>query len=131
MVSDIVNTHVIILNPKDSIKKALDLMNENNINGAPVTNEEGNLIGVIVKADIYRFLMEEGHYDTCPVEWVMTKEVFTALENEDVMSIAKKILDKDIVAMPIVDSSMKLIGIVSIDDILRALINKLEKQELL
>lgn len=127
MVSDIVNTHVIILNPKDSIKKALDLMNENNINGAPVTNEEGNLIGVIVKADIYRFLMEEGHYDTCPVEWVMTKEVFTALENEDVMSIAKKILDKDIVAMPIVDSSMKLIGIVSIDDILRALINKLEK----
>ncbi len=50
-------------------------MSENNINGAPVANEEGNLIGMIVKADIYRFLMEEGHYDTCPVEWVMTKEV--------------------------------------------------------
>lgn len=30
-------------------------MNENNINGAPVADEEGNLIGMIVKADIYRF----------------------------------------------------------------------------
>ncbi|MCW6085907.1 MULTISPECIES: CBS domain-containing protein [Clostridium] len=126
MVSDIMNTHVIVLNPKDSIKKALNLMNENNINGAPVANEEGNLIGMIVKADIYRFLMEEGHYDTCPVEWVMTKEVFTALEGEDVISIAKKILDKDIIAMPIVDSSKKLLGIVSIEDILKSLIYKLK-----
>ncbi|EJO5347542.1 CBS domain-containing protein [Clostridium botulinum] len=126
MVSDIMNTQVIILNPKDSIKKALNLMNENNINGAPVTNEEGKLVGVMVKADIYRFLMEEGHYDTCPVEWVMTKEVFTASKEEDVLSIAKKILDKDIVAMPIVDSSMKLLGIVSVEDILKSLINKLE-----
>ncbi|MGO5075171.1 CBS domain-containing protein [Clostridium sporogenes] len=126
MVSDIMNTHVIVLNPKDSIKKALNLMNENNINGTPVANEEGNLIGMIVKADIYRFLMEEGHYDTCPVEWVMTKEVFTALEEEDVISIAKKILDKDIIAMPIVDSSKKLLGIVSIEDILKSLIYKLK-----
>ncbi len=55
MISDIMNTHVIILKPKDSVKKALDLMNDNNINGAPVVNEEGNLIGMIVKADIYRF----------------------------------------------------------------------------
>ncbi|EPY2273874.1 CBS domain-containing protein [Clostridium sporogenes] len=126
MVSDIMNTHVIVLNPKDSIKKALNLMNENNINGSPVADEQGNLIGMIVKADIYRFLMEEGHYDTCPVEWVMTKEVFTALEEEDVTSIAKKILDKDIIAMPIVDSSKKLLGIVSIEDILKSLIYKLK-----
>ncbi|APH13295.1 CBS domain protein [Clostridium sporogenes] len=126
MVCDIMNTHVIVLNPKDSIKKALNLMSENNINGAPVANEEGNLIGMIVKADIYRFLMEEGHYDTCPVEWVMTKEVFTALEEEDVISIAKKILDKDIIAMPIVNSSKKLLGIVSIEDILKSLIYKLK-----
>lgn len=126
MLCDIMNTHVIVLNPKDSIKKALNLMNENNINGAPVADEEGNLIGMIVKADIYRFLMEEGHYDTCPVEWVMTKEVFTASEEENVISIAKKILDKDIIAMPIVDSSKKLLGIVSIEDILKSLIYKLK-----
>ncbi|EJP6471479.1 CBS domain-containing protein [Clostridium sporogenes] len=126
MISDIMNTHVIILSPKDSIKRALDLMNENNINGSPVADEEGNLIGMIVKADIYRFLMEEGHYDTCPVEWVMTKDVFTASEKEDVISIAKKILDKDIIAMPIVDSSNKLLGIVSIEDVLKSLIYKLK-----
>jgi CBS domain-containing protein len=126
MISDIMNTHVIILKPKDSVKKALDLMNDNNINGAPVVNEEGNLIGMIVKADIYRFLIEEGHYDTCPVEWVMTKDVFTASKEEDIISIAKKILDKDIIAMPIVDSSNKLLGIVSIEDILKSLICKLE-----
>ncbi|KOR25111.1 CBS domain-containing protein [Clostridium sp. FAM 1755] len=126
MISDIMNTHVIIISPKDSIKRALDLMNENNINGSPVADEEGNLIGMIVKADIYRFLMEEGHYDTCPVEWVMTKDVFTASEKEDVISIAKKILDKDIIAMPIVDSSNKLLGIVSIEDVLKSLIYKLK-----
>ena len=40
--------------------------------------------------------------------------------------VAKKILDKDIIAMPIVDSSKKLLGIVSIEDILKSLIYKLK-----
>ncbi len=57
---------------------------------------------------------------------------FTASEEEDVISIAKKILDKDIIAMPIVDSSKKLLGIVSIEDILKSLIyhRLLNKQNL-
>lgn len=91
-------------------------MNNNNINGAPVVDDNGLLVGMIVKADIYRFLMDQGHYDTCPVEWVMTKKVITASKDEDIIDIAKRLRENDIIAIPIVDNQT-LLGLVTIENI--------------
>lgn len=117
------HSNIIKLKFDDTLNRALEIMNENKINGAPVTNEDGELTGMIVKADIYRFLMEEGHYDTCPVDWVMTKEVITASTNENIMDVAKKIRQNNIIAIPIVDNNL-LVGIVSIEDIMDYIIEK-------
>lgn len=119
----IIKTDVITIKVDDSLKKVMSLMNDKKINGAPVVDENNCLVGMIVKADIYRFLMEEGHYDTCPVDWVMTKQVITCNENDDILSIAKKIRSESIISIPVVENS-KVIGIVSIEDILDYFINK-------
>ncbi|MFZ5968191.1 MAG: CBS domain-containing protein [Bacillota bacterium] len=113
----IMNYHTITAKVQDTIAKAYEIMIENGVNGTPVVDEENNLQGMIVKADIYRFLTQPGHYDTCPVEWVMTKEVVTAYKNEDIVTIAKRLRENDIIAIPIVDMDKKVIGIVSIEDI--------------
>ncbi len=125
MLAEIMRSDIVKLRPEDNLKKALHIMNENNVNGAPIVDENGTLVGMIVKADIYRFLMEEGHYDTCPLDWVMTKKVITASKNEKISEVAARLRENDIIAIPIVDNDV-LEGIVSIEDIMDYVIKKPE-----
>lgn len=126
MLSKIMRRDIIKLSPEDTLIKALEIMNDNNINGAPVVDSTETLVGIIVKADIYRFLIEEGHYDTCPIDWAMTKKVISASKHEEVIDIAKRLRENDIVAIPILDDNT-VIGIVSIEDIVDYFIDKNKK----
>ncbi|MEW9096255.1 MAG: CBS domain-containing protein [Clostridiaceae bacterium] len=110
-------SNLITLEPEDTVEYALKLMNQKKINGAPVIDGSGKLLGMIVKADIYRFLMEEGHYDTCPVEWVMTKKVVAASPNDDLVGVAKKLREHNIIAIPVVEEDNTLKGILTVEDI--------------
>jgi CBS domain-containing protein len=122
-VKEIMRSRIVKLDKKDSLCKALKVMDDHGINGAPVVDEDGKLVGMIVKADIYRFLMEEGHYDTCPVDWAMTKDVITAYEHEDIFAVARRLREKNIIAIPIIDDKNVVEGIVSIEDIMDYAIN--------
>ncbi|MCY6370919.1 CBS domain-containing protein [Clostridium ganghwense] len=113
-VKEIMHSQVITIDIGDNIKRALDVMNKNNINGAPVEDKDGNLAGVVVKADIYRFLIEQGHYDTYPIESIMTKDVITANKDDDVIEVANKLINNDIASIPIVEGN-KVVGMVSIE----------------
>lgn len=116
-ITKIMTYHVVSVNPKTSIGEALDIMEKNKINGVPVVEEENKLKGMVVKSDIYRFLMDEGHNKEYPVELAMTKLVVTAEIEEDIFSIAKKLRQNEIIAMPVLDKN-KVIGIISIEDII-------------
>ncbi|WP_123053891.1 CBS domain-containing protein [Clostridium sp. JN-1] len=123
MISDIMLCDVIKLKPEEDLKKALSIMDSNKINGAPVVGENDKLVGMLVKADIYRFLMEDGHYDTCPVDWVMTKNVITASKSETIDSVAQKLIDNEIVAIPVVDGDL-VVGLASIEEVLKHYVSK-------
>ncbi|NMM65003.1 CBS domain-containing protein [Clostridium sp. P21] len=125
MIGQIMHSDIVKIKTDDDLKKALEIINSNKVNGAPVVDENDKLVGIIVKADIYRFLMEEGHYDTCPVDWVMTKNVVTASKNEGIVEVAARLRKNDIIAIPIVDDGI-LEGIVSIEDIVDYIIEKEE-----
>ncbi|OOM80265.1 inosine-5'-monophosphate dehydrogenase [Clostridium puniceum] len=110
------------IHTNDSIDKALDFMNKSNVNGMPVVDNDNNLVGMVVKADIYRFMVHPGHYVSCPVEWVMSKSVIVAQSDEDLFTIAKRLRKNDIIAMPVVEGE-KIIGIISIEDLLDYFLN--------
>jgi CBS domain-containing protein len=88
----------------------------------PVVDDDKNLVGMVVKADIYRFMVHPGHYVSCPVEWVMSKTVIVAQSNEDLFTVARRLRKNDIVAMPVVEND-KIIGIISIEDLLDYFLN--------
>lgn len=114
---DIMRSPVIAVKPSDTIGKVLEIMNKENVNGTPIVSDDNVLLGIIVKADIYRFLIEPGHYKSCPVEWVMEKKVVNGYIDEDAIDIAKRLREKDIIALPILDGD-ELVGIISIEDLL-------------
>lgn len=117
-VSEIMQKNIIRLNPEDIIKKALEVMEDNKINGAPVVDKDNSLVGIIVKADIYRFLIEEGHYDTYPISSIMTKKVVSSNIDDEIIEAGKKLIDNNIVAIPIVEKG-QVVGLVSMEDVIK------------
>lgn len=120
---DIMTKKVITVKSKDSVKDTLEKMRVNNINGTPVVDDEDHLIGMLVKADIFRFLIDPGHIGESPVDWVMSKELISCDENEDIIDIAKTIRKHNITSIP-VESDGKLVGIVSFEDIIDHFLEK-------
>lgn len=116
-ISQLMNRRHIVLNGDNSVKCALDEMTRLKINGAPVVDNDNNLIGMVVKADIYRFLIEPGRYDSYPLNRVMSKNVITAQEDEDILEVAGRLRANDIIAVPVVRGT-KVQGLINIEDIL-------------
>ncbi|SDW92685.1 CBS domain-containing protein [Tepidimicrobium xylanilyticum] len=114
-IREIMKSPVIAVFPDETVGKALEIMYRENINGMPVLDKDGNLVGIVVRADIYRFLIDPGHYKSCPVEWVMTKEVVKAYAHEDIKLVAKRLRERDVIALPVMEGD-KVVGIVSIED---------------
>lgn len=113
----IMKQNFITIRPDETIEDALEKMSCMKVNGAPVVDKNDNLVGMIVKADIYRFLITPGHIDKCPVEWVMSKDVITASVDEEVLTVAKRLRSNNIIAAPVLEGDI-VRGIISIEDIL-------------
>ena len=113
IIKDVAHT----INVNDTIDNTLGFMDSFKQNGMPVVNDNNKLVGMVVKADIYRFMIQPGHYDSCPVEWVMSKSVIVAHSDEDLITVAKRLRENNIIAMPVVDND-EVMGIISIEDLL-------------
>ena len=118
IIKDIAHT----INVNDTIDNALSFMDSFKQNGMPVVNDDNKLVGMVVKADIYRFMIQPGHYNSCPVEWVMSKSVIIAHSDEDLITVAKRLRENNIIAMPVVDHD-EVMGIISIEDLIEYFIN--------
>ncbi|WP_026882843.1 CBS domain-containing protein [Clostridium akagii] len=115
-VKELMNTKYFYVNEDKTLKSALELMNTNGINGVPVVNDNLNLVGMVVKADIYRFLVEEGHYDTYSVKSVMSDKVISASGDEEVEEAAIRLRENDILALPVIENK-KVLGIFELEDV--------------
>jgi len=122
MLSNIINYDFIKLLPTDTVKFALEQMQKRKKSVAVIVDENDFLKGIIVKADIYRFLSQPGHFETYPVELAMTKAVITADKNDDIKDVAKLLRENDISAVPVVDDG-KVIGLIGLEDIVDYFIN--------
>ncbi|SPF50968.1 Mg/Co/Ni transporter MgtE [Candidatus Desulfosporosinus infrequens] len=115
-ISSILNYSVKTIAADDTIHKALEIMNNMNFNGMPVVNSDDQLVGMVVKSDVYRFLIQQGHFDSYPIERVMSKSVITAEVNEDIGVVAKRLRESNIVAIPVLENA-KVVGIISLENL--------------
>ena len=101
---------VITISPEETIDYALFLMEREGIDGLPVI-DNGELVGIVTKTDI---TTREGER----VKEVMTKDVITAKESASVEEIIALMIENSIDRVPIVDDDGKLVGIITIGDLL-------------
>ncbi len=102
----------VTLPPTANVTEAIDLMDERNIGGVPITNG-GKLLGIITRRDL-RFL-ESG---SMRVEQVMTKDnLVTAGENTNLKDAERILRENKVEKLLLVDDQFQLKGLITIKDI--------------
>ncbi len=141
-VLELMHTHLVTVQPDDTLRDAVDKMDLYQVSGLPVVDDEGRLVGVITEHDIIRELLPhpgESESDeqyraewqdlatraarvrNMPVKQAMTSKVISVDENTDVLEAAGIMLQHKVKRLP-VTANGKLVGIISRIDICQAVL---------
>ena len=115
------------LSETDTIKSASQNFDENKIGCMPVLDKNRNVIGILSERDLSRFIYAEKFNLTTPVTQLMTKKLVTCDLNTSVTELMNEMTEKKIRHILIMDDK-KLLGIVSIGDVVNHLINKIKEE---
>lgn len=126
-VKDIMIKEVFVIDDRKPISLALALMHEKGIRRLPVL-ADGKLAGIIVQHDIEKAFNRPGVIAETPVDWIMTKHPITVSPEDDLIVAARIMITNKISGLPVMDGN-SLVGLVSEIDILKILVDVLEKGE--
>ncbi len=87
---------------------------------AMVTTGDAHLAGVITTGDLTRLLQGDGDVMATPVSAVMTRTPKTARADELASAAVHRMEEKGIIALPVLDESGKVVGVVHLHDLMRA-----------
>ena len=105
--------------PSASVKEAASLMASNDCGQIPVTDAEGQLVGVITDRDIACRCVAQGKSAETKVEEIMSPSPVTVTIDASVAECCKKMEENQVRRLPVVDDAGKCCGIVSQADIAR------------
>ncbi|MDD1649636.1 MAG: CBS domain-containing protein [Methylococcaceae bacterium] len=119
----------VIVRREDSIFTAAKLMRVHHVGSVVVVEDVDDgvkPIGLLTDRDlVVEILAKELDAQAVTVGDVMSLEVITAKENDGVWVTLKRMRSQGIRRLPVTDDQGKLLGIVSVDDILELLVGEL------
>ena len=143
---DIMSTNLITFSPDTEVTKAAEILLENRINGAPVVDDNNQILGILCQSDLIAqqkklpiptlFTFLEGIFQlssskqiekqvrkiaALTVSEAMTPNPVTLQPDTGLEAIAALMIDSNFHTLPVVESG-KLVGIVGKEDVLRTLV---------
>lgn len=115
-VTDVMTRNVRTLTPSDTVAGAAKAMHELNVGVIPVC-EGDKLLGMVTDRDIVVRAVAQGLDDNTPLAKVMSANVHTARETDDLDKVLADMAANQIRRLPVVDGANRLVGIISIGDI--------------
>lgn len=121
-------SEVISINAGNSVEDAIHLMHKKKISALMVT-EDDRTIGIFTERDVVRCYIskEARRFREIPVKEAMTSNLIVAELNDDLNNIMSVMVDKNIRHLPIIEGG-KVIGMLSIRDIVQTQVNKLSAE---
>ena len=116
---------VITVRADQTLKLAVEVLAQNNIGAMVVVDETGKPVGILSERDIVREAARNEEAFVQSVGAVMTKDVIAGSPQDDLKSALKTMTEKRFRHLPIMDRG-KLVGIVSIGDMVKAQIDEYE-----
>ncbi len=126
---------IVTISPQASVFEAIQLMDSKNIGSLVVLNAHGKLAGIFAERDCFRkVILADKSPREVSVKAAMTKKVIYASPDNTVDECMALMTEKRIRHLPVIDSHEKILGIISIGDLVKfvateqtALIRNLEK----
>lgn len=112
-IDDVMAGGVMSTTPGQTIGHVKQVMNEHGIHSMPVTDEQGEPVGIVTASDMLRDVSDGTH-----VSQVMTRKVLTVPRYAD-PSLAARIMRNHRIHHVLVTHEKKLVGIVSAFDLLQ------------
>jgi len=124
LISDYMTRDLITFKPEDSIVHVIQTLVDNRISGAPVVNENNELVGVISEGDCLKQISESRYYNmpmdsNKTVGKAMIKNVQTIDGSMNIFDAINQFLESKKRRFPIVENG-KLVGQISQTDVLKA-----------
>jgi predicted transcriptional regulator len=142
LVKDFMSTKLVTCRKSDSLKFALNLMNQNKVSRLVVTDENGLAMGLITTNTLltHSDYFTKGHTrsrdyllpldkDTT-VNDLLEGNLVTIREDEDLAKAASLMIKHKISGIPVLDSNQNLIGLVSKTDVVEAFSDVLPHEQL-
>ena len=114
---DVLRKDVITIPSDATVGEAIRILLENQISGAPITDRDGTLVGVVSEFPLLEVVYSP-ELKTAPVSQFMTKEVLTVDEGTMLSDIASIFVAHRIRRVPVLRDG-RLVGLVSRPDLLR------------
>jgi CBS domain-containing protein len=149
-VRDIMSTNLITITPDLDIARAAKTLLDNRVNGAPVVDKKGRLVGILCQSDLisqqkklpiptlFTFLdgviqlpsmkqieKQVSKIAALTVAEAMTPNPVTVNPDTNIETVAALMVDKNFHTLPVVEGS-KLVGIIGKEDVLRTLLPSLQ-----
>ena len=121
-VKDFLTADPVSLAPDMDIHRAMKILLERKISGAPVLDEQGGLVGILSIKDCLRVAFSASYHQEWggPVSEFMSSEVQTIESDMDIVEAAELFLKVRYRRFPVVTNG-RLDGLISRYDVLRAL----------
>jgi CBS domain-containing protein len=111
---------VITIGPDKTIRDAIATLARYNFGALVVIDHSSTPVGIISERDIVRLAAKNEDFFAIPIRDVMTKNLITAVPQDELRAVANTMTEKRIRHLPIVNAQGKLIGIISIGDVVKA-----------
>lgn len=144
---EVMTRDVVTVNRAASVTDVARLLVEHKVSGLPVVDEEHHVVGMITEGDLIykdkkvhmpafleilggviylenpqRIVNDLKKMTATKVAEVMTSKVYTVKEDATMEDIATIMVERQVNRLPVVDQTGKLVGIISRQDLVKAMI---------
>ncbi len=118
---------VVFIGPDLTLREALDTMIDNKVGALPVKDTSGDIAGIITERDLMREVYNREDLDTRLVGSVMTTNIISARREDGIDTVMEQMTENRFRHVPILEEG-KLVGIISIGDLVKSQLQYLKHQ---
>jgi CBS domain-containing protein len=115
---DIMTRNLKVATRESTLQQIAAMMRDSDAGIIPIVENENKLVGLITDRDIVvRAVADAKDVTTTKAEDVMTTEIYAANPDDRIFDVIRKMGDKQIRRVPVIDANRNLQGIISMADI--------------